>query len=132
MSTFAFAWLEASDPGPEGWIGYAKLMFLLCAILIGLLLIVRFWLTKMSDLRKSSSGSIRVFARFLLEPRKTLYVVGVGKNRLLLASSEAGVQLMTALDPNDWHDSQPTKGDASTVENNFSRLIGFIGTGRKS
>jgi flagellar biogenesis protein FliO len=131
MTTFVFTWLQPSYPGAEGWLAYAKVMFVLCAILLSAYLIVRFWLPKIGSLGKFSAGPIRVLARFPLEPRKTLYLVSVGKNVLLLAGSEAGVQLMTTLNPDDL-DDQPARDEPGLSKSTFARLINSIRPGKKA
>ena len=115
--------------GPDGWMGYAKLMLILGAVLI-LALSVRFWLPKLTRPGKPSSRQIRVIAWFSLEPRKTLYVIAVGKNFMLFASSEAGVHLMATLDPNEWGEVLSGSGDAKPAEKSLSQFMGSIRTDR--
>jgi flagellar biogenesis protein FliO len=115
--------------GPDGWMGYARLMLILGAVLI-LALAVRFWLPKLTRPGRPSSRRIRVLAWFPLEPRKTLYVVAVGKNFMLLASSEAGVHLMATLDPNEWDEVQSGDSEARPSEKSLLQFIGSIRTAR--
>ena len=131
MITLALAWLQFSDSGAGEWALYSKLMIALCATSLVVLLFVRSWLAKVSGPGRHASGPIRVFARFLLEPRKTLYVVGVGKNTMLLASSEAGVQLMATLNSEDWSETGELVCDGSPLYDKFAKLVASVRTGRK-
>jgi flagellar biogenesis protein FliO len=123
MKHGVLAWLEAPDPLSGGWIDYAKLMFVLGGILILAFLTLRFWLPRMASVRRASSGPIRILAHLAIEPRKTLYVIAVGKTMLLIASSEAGIQFMTTLDPNDLDDLQACKKETVTFDNRFVGLM---------
>ena len=115
--------------GPEGWMGYAKLMLILGAVLI-VALAVRSWVPKLTRPGTPSSRRIRVLAWHPLEPRKTLYVVAVGNNFILVASSEAGVHLMATLDPNEWNEAQSGSGDAKPAEKDLLQFIASIRTAR--
>ena len=115
--------------GPEGWMGYTRLMLVLGAVLI-VALAVRSWVPKLTRPGRPSSRRIRVLAWHALEPRKTLYVVAVGKNFILVASSEAGVHLMATLDPNEWNEAQSGSGDAKPAEKSLLQFIGSIRTAR--
>jgi flagellar biogenesis protein FliO len=123
--------VDGSVLGPEGWTGYARFMFSLGAILIVAYLTARFWRPKITRAGNSFSKRIRVLARFPLEPRKTLYVVGVGKQFILMASSDVGVQLMTRLDASDWNEQESSSGPASPPENGFAGLIASMRARRK-
>jgi flagellar biogenesis protein FliO len=129
MKHYLLAWLDPLNPLSGGWIEYAKLMFVVGGILILAFLTLRFWLPRMAGVGRPSSGPIRVLAHHPLEPRKALYVVGVGKTMLLMATSEAGIQLMTILDPNDLDDIHARKKEAGAFENRFLGLMNAT-TGR--
>ncbi len=87
---------------PIGWGDYVRLMLVLCGILALAVVAIRFWLPKISMWNKSATGPIEVCARFPLEPRKTLYIVKAANSYMLLASSEAGVQHLAALNADEW------------------------------
>jgi flagellar biogenesis protein FliO len=108
------------------WLDYVRLMLVLGGILILALLTVRYWLPRMARLKALSSGPIQVLAQFPLEPRKTLYVVRAGRETILLASSEAGVQFMTALDPADFLDASPGVQSNGVNDRNFLHLLKSI------
>lgn len=61
------------------------------------LLVFRFVLPRLQTLNTGRS-MVRVVDRIGLESRRSLYVVHVGGKWLLLAASEAGVQLVSELD----------------------------------
>jgi flagellar biogenesis protein FliO len=117
--------------GPEGWIGYTTLMLSLGAILIVAFVTVRCWLPRITGARNPLSRQIRVMARFALEPRKTLYVVGIGKQFILMACSEAGVQFLTRLAPSDWNEEQSSNCEASPPERTFAGLIASMKVNRR-
>jgi len=112
---------QVLNPIFQGWLDYAKTLLVLGAILILAFVAVRFWIPRFAGFRALSSEHIEVFARYSLEPRKTLYVVRAGKAMILLASSEQDVQFMTALDPGDF-ESNGQAGQQMN-EGNFSRLL---------
>ena len=112
---------QVLNPISQGWLDYAKTLHVLGAILILAFVVVRFWIPRLAGFRTLSSEHIEVLARYSLEPRKTLYVVRAGKAMILLASSEQGVQFMTALDPGDF-ESNGQAGQQMN-EGNFSRLL---------
>lgn len=85
------------NPAPIEWGEYARLMLVLCGILALAVVAIRFWLPKMSMWNKPAGGPIEICARLPLEPRKTLYIVKAANSYMLLASSEAGVQHLAAL-----------------------------------
>ncbi len=80
-----------------GWGEYVRLMLVLCGILALAVVAIRYWLPKFTVWNKSAAGPIEICARLPLEPRRTLYIIKAANSYLLLASSEAGVQHLTAL-----------------------------------
>ena len=83
--------------GPIGWGDYVRLMLVLCGILALAVAAIRFWLPKLPMRNKAAAGPLEVFARFPLEPRRTLYIVKAANSYLLIATSEAGVQNLVTL-----------------------------------
>ena len=49
----------------------------------------------------ANSGPVEVLARYTLEPRKNLYIVKVGTEMFLIASSESNIHFLTALNAAD-------------------------------
>jgi flagellar protein FliO/FliZ len=119
MNSVTFA-AQVLNPISQGWLDYAKTLLVLGAILILAFVAVRFWIPRLAGFRTLSSEHIEVFARYSLEPRKTLYVVRAGKTMILLASSEQGVQFMTALEPDDF---ESNGAGQQMNEGSFSRLL---------
>jgi hypothetical protein len=58
---------------------------------------LRFWLPKLT-MGAHSRGPMHVVCRLTLEPRKMLYIVRAGSEYVLVAASDAGLQLLTSLD----------------------------------
>jgi flagellar biogenesis protein FliO len=107
------------------WVDYLKLILILGGILIVAFLTLRFWIPKLARVNRDASGPIQVVARFLLEPNKTLYVLAIGQARMLVASSEAGVQLIQPLAAQDLEQAASNKDEADH-ENTFERLLQSI------
>jgi flagellar biogenesis protein FliO len=118
-------WLVLADAQPlwsSGWVDYIKLMLVLGGILIVAFLTLRYWMPKLASLNRNSSGPIQVLTRFSLEPNKTLYLVALGEARMLLASSEAGVQLIQTLASEDLEKALDNKIEPEN-DNSFGRLL---------
>jgi flagellar biogenesis protein FliO len=81
------------------------------ALLVGALVLSR---------RKDLGSAMRVIARLPLEPRRSLLVVEMAGRTLVLASSEAGLSLLTELDAHaaaqlSAASAPPTRGLAALV-----------------
>lgn len=97
--------LQAASPDSVSQIGvgdYLRLLFVLAVILGLAWWTLRFGIPKLTGIPQQASGGISVLARYPLEPRKTLYVVKAGQEVVLVGSSEAGLQLLSALKPEDF------------------------------
>jgi flagellar biogenesis protein FliO len=101
-------------PAPISWGDYARLMLVLCGILVLAVVAIRIWLPKISMWNKPASGPIRICARLPLEPRRTLYIVNAANSYMLLASSEAGVQHLADLSADQWAAWQQKSEEAQT------------------
>ncbi len=94
----------AADPAGDlsainsGILDYIKLLAVLGGILLFAFLALRWWLPRMQGARAMASGPIQVAARCSLEPRRNLYIIQAGEEYVLVATSETGVHLLTALD----------------------------------
>jgi hypothetical protein len=97
--------LTAADAIPAG-IGsvsdeifeYLKLVATLVVVLALAVFVLRGWTSRLTGASTARTGPLQVICRMNLEPRKTLYIVRAGSGYLLLAASEAGVELLTELD----------------------------------
>jgi flagellar biogenesis protein FliO len=104
MSTFCLAMFEAPALPTSMWLDYAKTLLVLVGICLLALVAVKVLLPKLTGLATPASNQIHVFARYPLEPRKTLYLVRTGKSVVLLAASAEAVHFMTTLNPEDFED----------------------------
>jgi flagellar biogenesis protein FliO len=70
------------------------------AVLAGFVLLAAYVILRgrLQRLRQPGGGPIHVSARFMLEPRKNLYVVKAGTEYMLLGTSERGIHFLTELD----------------------------------
>jgi flagellar biogenesis protein FliO len=78
---------------------YLKVIAVLAGVAVFAFFVLRFWLPKLTGIRGTPSGPMNIVSRLTLEPRKTLYIVRAASDYVLLAASDAGVQLLTSLDP---------------------------------
>jgi hypothetical protein len=93
---------------------YLKVIVSLAIVAAVAFVALRLWLPKFAGSAGATGGPLQVAWRLTLEPRKTLYVVRAGPNYVLLAASDAGVQLLTSLDAGQMEASlQETAGRAS-------------------
>ena len=113
---------DAQGLWSDGWIDYIKLMLVLGGILIVAFLTLRYWMPKVVSITRNPSGPIQVLTRFSLEPNRTLYVIAVGEAKLLLASSEAGVQLIRTLAAQDLEKGISNKAQPEN-DNTFGGLL---------
>lgn len=77
---------------------YFKVVGTLAVVVVAAFVGLRFWLPRLAGLGGNSSGPMQVVWRLSLEPRKMLYIVRAGSDYVLVAASDAGVQLLTSLD----------------------------------
>lgn len=84
-------------PISSGLDDYVRLVLVLSGILILAVVVIRYWIPKMAVWNRPPGGPIEICARLPLEPRRTLYIVKAANSYMLLASSEAGVQHLSAL-----------------------------------
>lgn len=106
----------------EGWLDYLRLMLVLGGVLIVAFFTLRFWLPKLASVNRNTSGPIQVITRFSLEPNKSLYVLAVGRSKILVASSEAGVQLIKPLTGDEFEEALNNKKEPQN-ENTFERFL---------
>lgn len=104
MSTCGFWMFETSTSAMNIWPDYAKMMLILIGICIIALATVKWLVPKFRGLAAPDSNIIQLFARYPLEPRKTLYLVKVGKTMVLLATSGETIHFMATLDPGDFEE----------------------------
>lgn len=110
MFVTRFAMFETPALPTSMWFDYAKTLLVLGGICLLALVAVKVLLPRLTGAATSTSSHIQVFARYPLEPRKTLYLVRTGKAVVLLASSAEGVHMMTTFNAEDFGDiTAPTQ-----------------------
>jgi flagellar biogenesis protein FliO len=98
------------------WLDYVKMLFVLIGICLIALVAVKMLIPRLRGMAVPASNGIHIFAKYPLEPRKTLYVVKIGKTVVLLATSGETVRFMTTLDPKDFEDNDvPAQVDTTSV-----------------
>jgi flagellar protein FliO/FliZ len=78
---------------------YAEVLLALGGVLVLAYVVLRVGLPRMFGLQISKNGPIQIVGRYPLEPKKTLYLVKMGSQLLLIAASDSQVQFLTAVDP---------------------------------
>jgi flagellar biogenesis protein FliO len=122
MSASYFAVFEAPASSPSLWLDYAKTLLVLIGICLLALVAVKILLPRLKGFARPASNRIQVFARYPLEPRKTLYLVRTGKTVVLLATSAEAVHFMTTLNSEDFEDiGAPAQADP-TSSSTFQRI----------
>lgn len=142
------AWLQ--DAGFDGAAagGGANLFMMILQTLVALGLVCGLayaifrWLLPRLNAARPAGGMVRVVERVGLDARKSLFVIEVAGRWLLVASSEAGVHLISELDAKtaeeaarEASEKRPTFGaDAAAVRSAFadrlSRVMNRKGDGR--
>ena len=132
------------DPGFGGDAGAGGASFLLMilqtlvalALVCGLAYFIFRWLLPRLGVARTGGGMVRVVERAGLDARSSLYVIEVAGRWLLVASSEAGVQLVSELDPKAAEEAESASpeqrptfgGDAAAVKSAFAdRLARVLG-----
>ena len=100
------AWLQvageaAAGLGSEGfveivWWDYFKVLLTLATLVAAAFALVRYVGPRVPT-ATGGGGPIRVLARYPLEPRKTLYLIQVGGETLLVGAAEGSLSLIRAL-----------------------------------
>jgi flagellar biogenesis protein FliO len=78
---------------------YVAVLLALAGVLVLAYVTLKIGLPRIFGMTPSAHGPMRVLARFPLEPRKTLYLMEMGSQVFLLASSDNNVTYLTAVDP---------------------------------
>lgn len=122
MSVPYFAVFEVPASSASMWVDYAKTLLVLIGICLLALVVVKVLLPRLTRFAKSTSNHIQVFARYPLEPRKTLYLVRTGKTVVLLAATAEAVHFMTTLNAEDFEDTTAHAQTDTTSGSAFQRI----------
>jgi flagellar biogenesis protein FliO len=93
--------LQQTVPLGSLWGDYVKTMVILIGICLFAVGALKLLGPRLRAKTGSSSGSIRVLARQVLEPRKNLYVVRAENTTMLIATSGESVHFMTLVEQTD-------------------------------
>jgi flagellar protein FliO/FliZ len=105
LTTWLACLLQAANPAEElgSVTGQAlelvRVLFILAAVVLLAYVAVRHWLPRVTGLRNLEAGPIQILARTPLEPKKTLYLLKIGSEVLLVGTSENQLHFLKALDP---------------------------------
>ena len=78
---------------------YIAVLLALAGVLVLAYVTLKIGLPRLFGMSPPANAPMRVLARFPLEPRKTLYLMEMGSQVFLLASSDNNVTYLTAVDP---------------------------------
>ena len=103
LSTAIALWQQDAFGGGASASGVSFLMMLLQTLLAlglvcGLAYVIFRWMLPRLNVARSTGGMVRIVDRVGLDARKSLFVIEVAGRWLLVAASEAGVQLVSELD----------------------------------
>lgn len=104
MLTHRLIMIGAFASATNMWLDYAKTLLVLAGICLLALFAMKMLLPRLIGFATTTSSHINVFAKYPLEPRKTLYLVKTGKAVVLLATSGEAVHFMTTLNSEDFED----------------------------
>jgi len=122
MSHSCLFLFQAFTSATNMWVDYAKTLLVLVGICLIALVAVKMLVPRLKGLAMPASSSINVFARYPLEPRKTLYLVKAGKDVVLLATAGETVQFMTTLDPDGFEEIATPAAIAVESGSTFRRI----------
>jgi len=122
MSTCCLFIFQAFTSATNMWVDYAKTLLVLVGICLIALVAVKMLVPRLRGLATPASNSINVFARYPLEPRKTLYLVKAGKDVVLLATSGETVHFMTTLDPDGFEEIATPASITAESGSTFRRI----------
>ncbi|HEX5708220.1 MAG TPA: flagellar biosynthetic protein FliO [Pyrinomonadaceae bacterium] len=140
FSNFVAAWMQdatfdagGGDGGLSFFMMLVQTIFAL-GLVCGLAYVVFRWVLPRLNAVRPSGGMIRVVERVGLDARKSLYVVEVAGRWLFVASSEAGVQVLSELDATTAEEAareaerlRPTFGsDAAALRGAFADRLGRV------
>jgi flagellar protein FliO/FliZ len=105
---------------------YIEVLLALGAVLVLAYIILRVGLPRMFGMRTDNAGPIRVVARYPLEPKKTLYLVKVGAQLLLIGTSETQVQYLTAVSSENAEEMLEPVQSQELPRKDFRQILGWL------
>lgn len=125
LGGFGRAWADEDavpDVSSELWPALIKLVVALAFILI--IIYGSVWLLKRFSLGKvvGSSDVISVVDRRFLAPKQALYLIKVGRQHLLVGSSEAGLTRIAEMNSDEFAEKPQPQGNAVTGSK-FNRVL---------
>lgn len=127
------AWLQAAPTTPDPLAGintpmieYVEVMLVLGGVLALAYVTLRFGLPHFFGLRASANGPIQTVARYPLEPKKTLYLVKVGSQMFLVGTSEAQVEYLTAVSPENAAEILESSQVEQSQRKDFRHVLNWV------
>jgi len=115
-----------------------KMLVVLVIVCAFAVLVLRWFLPRLSGFKSGPGDIIQVIRRFPLEQRKTLYIVRVGKEHHLLGVSDQNINYLTSISEDQLGDiesdvqSMPKKQRTSFLELLQGKSFGKTSSGLKS
>lgn len=86
-----------------GWL-FAKTVIAMVVVIFGAFFFIKFILPRLQFGHRASQSRIQVIDKLGLEARKALYIIGVGRKRILIGSGEQGLSKLADLELEDVED----------------------------
>ncbi len=92
---------SSMSPGVDFTWMFVKVIFAMIVVCAVAFLIIKYVLPKSPYVKANKNSQIEVMERFMLEPRKNLYILKVGPQKILVGTTENSISALT-----HWADSQ--------------------------
>jgi len=94
---------EPLQPLSFGWL-FVKMILAMVVVLALAIWFMKYWLPRFYGVNQAAAGKIKVLFRFGLEPRKSLYVINLGKKNLLVGVTDHQLSTLAELSEEDVKD----------------------------
>jgi len=74
---------------------FIKVIFAMGLVCLAAFVIIKYVLPKSPYVKANKNSQIEILERFILEPRKNLYILKVGPQRILLGTTENSISALT-------------------------------------
>jgi flagellar biogenesis protein FliO len=105
---------------------YIAVLIALAGVLVLAYVTLKIGLPRVFGMPPPANNPMRVLARFSLEPRKTLYLIEMGSQIFLLASSDNSVTYLTAVDPENVAQIIANERARTPARKEFRQLLAWL------
>lgn len=108
---------------------YIEVLLALAGVLVLAYVLLRVGLPRVFGMQTSSGGPIQLIARYPLEPKKTLYLLKIGAQLLLIGTSESQVQFLTSIASENVTESLESKEPMEMPRKDFRQILTWFQKG---